>query len=116
MIPQSLFGILQLVPMKKNILLLFICCFSFSVFSQITFFDDTWAPIGNTELRMRFDDADNGDGLNDGAISVDGKDTIAPLGASYTFQGTMQNICIITIIKEGIQVLEIRCQQPNISL
>lgn len=97
MISQSLFGTLQLVPMKKlvhmkkSILLLFICCFSFSVFSQITFSDDTWVPIGNTELRMRFDDIDNGDGPNDGAISVDGKDTIGPLGALYTFQGTMQN-------------------------
>ena len=91
MIPQSFFGTRKLVSMKKSVLLLFICCFSFSVFSQITFSEDTWEPIGNTELRLRYDDADNGDGLSDGAISVDGKDTIGPLGALYTFQGTMQN-------------------------
>lgn len=71
-------------------LLPFLFLIAWSSFSQITFDEDTWEPIGNTELRERYDDIDNGDGLNDGAIEVDGKDTIGPLGVLYTFQGTME--------------------------
>jgi len=51
-----------------------------------------WEAIGNVDLMVRFDDDDNGDGKNDGAISVDGADTLPLQGISYTFNGTMEAI------------------------
>ncbi len=76
---------------KNHLFLIGFLLICLTSFSQITFTENTWIPIGNTELRTRFDDADNGDGLNDGAIGVNGIDTIGPLGVLYTFQGNMIN-------------------------
>lgn len=57
--------------------------------AEIQAIDDTWLALGNTQIRIRLDDADNGDGVGDGAISIDGEDAVAPHGVSYEFQGSM---------------------------
>ena len=59
-------------------------------FSQVTTTSGTWAPIGNVVLSTVNDDADNGDGVADGAIFVDGQFTTTGQGAAFTFGGTMQ--------------------------
>ncbi len=56
----------------------------------ITHILDSWEGIGNVSLILRFDDADNGDGMSDGAISVKAVDSEGIRGIQYTFQGTMQ--------------------------
>ncbi|NOQ71109.1 MAG: T9SS type A sorting domain-containing protein [Crocinitomix sp.] len=76
--------------MKRYSIFIILFLLQSNLFAQITFENDTWEPIGNTQLRERYDDIDNMDGLNDGAIMVDGQDTIGPLGVLYTFQGTME--------------------------
>ncbi len=68
-------------------IVLFSCLTSFS-HAQIQAVDDTWSAVGNVQVRWRLDDADNGDGIGDGAISIDGRDTNAPHGITYEFQGT----------------------------
>lgn len=75
--------------MKQNypLALLFILISSVS-FSQVLT-TGNWKTIGNTKLSVVKDDANNGDGANDGAIYVDGKDTATPQGVSFTFDGTM---------------------------
>ena len=78
--------------MKKNqsILLLFILVVN-TTLSQIIPTSGTWASIGNVTLTTVYDDADNGDGVGDGAIFVNGLTAVVGQGASYTFGGTMQS-------------------------
>lgn len=78
----------NILPYKIALFIIILLTY-FTSISQITFTENTWEPIGNTQLSARFDDGDNGDGLNDGALGVNGLDTIGPLGALYTFQGSM---------------------------
>jgi hypothetical protein len=77
--------------MKPNYLftLLFLLVVN-TTFSQVNTTSGTWAPIGNVVLSTVFDDADNGDGVGDGATFVDGQTTATGQGAAYTFGGTMQ--------------------------
>jgi hypothetical protein len=51
--------------------------------------DGSWAQIGNTNLTNTTDDADNGDGVNDGAIYIDGQVAEVGQGAIYTFTQTI---------------------------
>ena len=51
--------------------------------------DGLWSPIGDIELSNTTDDADNGDGENDGAIYVDGQSAVVGQGAAFTFNDAM---------------------------
>lgn len=44
-----------------------------------------WTAIGNTTLSMISSDGDNGDGVNDGAMFVDGKSAEVGQGVAYSF-------------------------------
>ncbi|TXD46761.1 polysaccharide lyase family 8 super-sandwich domain-containing protein [Polaribacter sp. IC073] len=59
-------------------------------FAQVNTSSTTWDPIGNVVITTVTDDADNGDGVGDGATFVDGQSTATGQGAAYTFGGTMQ--------------------------
>ncbi len=59
--------------------------------ATITAANDAWSSVGNVQIRVRYDDADNGDGVGDGAISVNGQDTVFPIWLTYTFQGTISS-------------------------
>jgi len=48
-----------------------------------------WTAIGTSNLSIVTDDANNGDGVGDGAIYVDGQDTSATQGIAHAFNGTM---------------------------
>lgn len=50
----------------------------------------SYSPIGNTIITDVTDDADNGDGLNDGAKFIDGQSEEVGQGAALTFDGTME--------------------------
>lgn len=50
-----------------------------------------YEPMGNTEMKIVYDDADNGDGVMDGAHLFDGKDSVGPLGAIFNFNGTIED-------------------------
>ena len=58
--------------------------------SQVNTTPVLWTPIGNVSLSTVFDDDDNGDGVGDGAIFVDGQSAVVGQGAAYTFGGTMK--------------------------
>lgn len=61
-----------------------------STFAQVNNSPGTWTPIGNVILSNVTDDADNGDGMGDGAVYVAGQSVVVGQGAAYTFAGTMQ--------------------------
>ena len=48
-----------------------------------------WSVIGDTTITNTIDDADNGDGENDGAIFVDGLSAAIGQGAAFTFTDAM---------------------------
>ena len=80
-------------------LLCFIISFQFTAYSQATVASGGWTPIGDVKLTNVTDDADNDDGVKDGAIYVDGQSAATNQGASFTFGGTMtlgQSIAIST--------------------
>ena len=88
--------------MKKNTLLtlLLTAVFSYTVNSQIQS-TGSYLPIGNTIITNVTDDADNGDGVNDGAKLIDGQSEEVGQGAIFTFDGVMesaQNYNITTTI------------------
>ena len=58
-------------------------------YSQVNTSSGAWTPIGDVNLTTVYDDADNGDGIGDGATVVDGQSAVSGLGAAYTFGGTM---------------------------
>ncbi|MBP8791792.1 MAG: T9SS type A sorting domain-containing protein [Lutibacter sp.] len=66
-------------------------------YSQVNTSSGAWTPIGDVNLTTVYDDADNGDGIGDGATVVDGQSAVSGLGAAYTFGGTMQLGEAITI-------------------
>ncbi|WP_163410209.1 polysaccharide lyase family 8 super-sandwich domain-containing protein [Flavobacterium ajazii] len=80
--------------MKYNITLLLICLFLISngISAQITIdgFNYNWARIENTTpVTLAYTDADNGDGLNDGATLIKGTATTPALqGVQYTLGGS----------------------------
>ena len=65
------------------------CLIPIPCISQITHTSGTWSPIGDVVLSIITNDADNGDGVGDGAQFVDGKSQVVGQGASFTFSGTM---------------------------
>jgi hypothetical protein len=65
--------------------------------SQIISTSGNWKAVGDTNLSIITSDADNGDGVGDGAINVDGQSAVVGQGASYTFGGTMTQGESITI-------------------
>lgn len=80
-------------------LLCFIISFHFTAYSQATVASGGWTPIGDVKLTNVTDDADNDDGVKDGAIYVDGQSAATNQGASFTFGGTMtlgQSLAIST--------------------
>ena len=50
-----------------------------------------WSGVGDVNLTIVTSDADNTDGLNDGAIFVDGQSVVVGQGVTFTFEGTMIN-------------------------
>ena len=50
-----------------------------------------WSVIGDTEITNTTNDADNGDGLNDGAIYVDGLSAVVGQGITFTFDEAIVN-------------------------
>ncbi len=77
--------------MKKiyTLLLLFLVVVT-NTFAQVNTTPATWTPIGNVIISTVNDDADNGDGVGDGAILATGQSAVVGQGAAYTFGGTMQ--------------------------
>lgn len=60
-----------------------------TAFSQVNTTSGTWSPVGDVTLTTVYDDADNGDGIGDGAIFVDGNSATGVQGAIFTFGGVM---------------------------
>lgn len=56
----------------------------------------TWTGVGNVVLSTVTDDADNGDGLNDGALYVDGLTAVTGQGVTLAVGGTMTDGELIT--------------------
>ncbi len=61
-----------------------------------------WGALLDTSLSTITSDADNGDGLNDGAIQIRGLSTTVGQGATFTFNGSPasagENIKIVTTV------------------
>jgi hypothetical protein len=57
----------------------------------------SWTEIGDVDLTIVTDDADNTDGVGDNAIYVDGKSAVVGQGVSHTFNGVMTLSEAITI-------------------
>lgn len=81
-----------------SILFLF---FLFSLNAQVVNTGGFWTGIGDVNLTVVTTDADNGDGVGDGAIFSDGLSEVVGQGASYTFSGTMTMSESITINTYG---------------
>lgn len=75
----------------KHIALIVLFFLAHTSFSQVNTSSGVWTEIGNVVLTTVFDDADNGDGVGDGATFVDGKSNNTGQGVAYTFGGTMQS-------------------------
>ena len=60
-----------------------------SMFSQVQTTSGIWTAIGDVALSTVYNDADNGDGVGDGAQFVDGLSAIVGQGVSFKFSGTM---------------------------
>ena len=58
--------------------------------AQVNTTSGSWSPIGNVVISTVTDDADNGDGVGDGAMLATGRSFGTGQGAAYTFSGTMQ--------------------------
>lgn len=74
--------------------ILFFILGGYTATAQVNTASGTWSPIGNVNLvtlvaGVDADDADNGDGVADGAIIVDGQTAVSGLGAAFTFGGAM---------------------------
>lgn len=70
-----------------------------TTFSQVNTSSGAWTPIGDVNLSIVTDDADNADGVGDGAIYVDGQSNVVGQGVAHTFGGSMklgETIYIIT--------------------
>ena len=66
-------------------------------FSQISPTAATWSAIGNTTLSTIYNDANNGDGLADGAQLIDGQSAVVGQGASLKFSGTLVSGTALTV-------------------
>jgi hypothetical protein len=75
--------------MNKNTLILLFLLTSFITTGQIKS-SGSYTPIGDTEILYRTNDADNGDGANDGTFFVNGLSVVVGQGVSLTFNGTME--------------------------
>lgn len=80
-------------------LLLFIFLIANSTFAQVNTTSGSWSAIGDVlfPLPIITSDGDNGDGVGDGALAVNGQSSVMGQGAAYTFGGTMQTGKLITI-------------------
>lgn len=74
----------------QKLFLFTIAVMGMSIASAQVLPNGVYAPIGNTVMTKVFDDADNGDGVGDGAYLFDGKDTTPDLGAVFSFNGTIK--------------------------
>ncbi len=68
--------------------LLFLLVIS-TTFSQVNTSSGIWTEVGDVALTIITNDADNGDGVNDGAIFVDGQSAVVGQGVTHTFGGSM---------------------------
>lgn len=50
-----------------------------------------WAPIGDVTIEEATNDDDNGDGIADGALKINGQSLADGQGASFTFNGKIQD-------------------------
>ena len=50
-----------------------------------------WSPIGDVTIEAANNDDDNGDGVGDGALKINGQSLADGQGASFTFNGKMQD-------------------------
>lgn len=76
--------------MKHIYALLFVYAISTCILnSQVINISGIWTTIGDVRLSAITNDADNGDGVGDGAQFIDGKSAVVGQGASFTFSGTM---------------------------
>ncbi|RLD28312.1 MAG: hypothetical protein DRI70_03660, partial [Bacteroidetes bacterium] len=74
------------VPYLYTILIAFI---TFSTYAQVVTTSGVWTEVGDVVLSIVTSDGDNGDGVGDGAIFVDGQSTVVGQGITHTFGGTM---------------------------
>ncbi len=65
--------------------------FFISVNAQVIPNQGVWTPVGDVSLTTVFSDANNTDGVADGAIFVDGQSPVVGQGATFTFNGQMAN-------------------------
>ena len=75
----------------KSLLFTTLICFLCSLVTnaQVVTTSGFWTPVGDTNLTIVTTDADNGDGVGDGAVFVDGQSEAIGQGATHTFGGTM---------------------------
>lgn len=60
--------------------------------------DGEWTTIGDTTITNSTDDEDNGDGVNDGAIYIDGQSVAIGQGAAFTFSDTMIENVVYNVV------------------
>lgn len=60
-----------------------------SIFSQVQTSSGKWTATGDVILSTVTSDADNGDGVGDGAQLVNGQSAVVGQGVSFTFSGNM---------------------------
>ena len=75
--------------MKKLYILIFFCAFSAASVNAQVQNVGTWNAVGDVNLSIVTSDQDNGDGVADGALFVDGQSTVVGQGATHTFGGSM---------------------------
>ncbi|WP_242204242.1 LamG-like jellyroll fold domain-containing protein [Aestuariivivens insulae] len=57
-----------------------------------------WSPVGDVILSIVTDDGDNGDGVGDGALFVDGQSQVVGQGVKFTFDQTMTEGTTYTVV------------------
>ncbi len=76
--------------MKTSYLFTLLVIFlTFTTNAQVVSTSGYWTEIGDVNLSIVTSDGDNGDGVGDGAIFVDGQSAVVGQGVTHTFGGAM---------------------------
>lgn len=91
---------MKTITLKKIVVLITVIFIGFTTVGQVSP-SGLWYAIGDVNLSTVTNDGDNGDGVGDGALFVDGQSAVDGQGARFAFNGTMEsgtNYAIVSYI------------------
>ncbi len=79
-------------PLITFFVMLFFFTFNVATLSaKVWPLNDSWSPVGNVTVSDLLQGGDNGDGVNDGSILVNGQSAVTGQGIQYRFHGKLEN-------------------------